>query len=452
MEDLILVRHGESIGNQNRIIQGISDFSLSENGKINVLKMARENSDLLLSKTNIISSPLKRCMETSEILVKERNIPITYDDLLVEFSAGILDGMSKEEAKIKYPEYLKIWSRRGDLDLIPNATRGCCLQARVLMFLEQFIDKAPNSIIVSHAGFLRCLINTVKGNPRTLAQNLDHNVIHKLDNLFSSIGIKEHTIAKNSKVLELETFDDKYILKKVNRLLTSNDINEKKLLEYLKEHNINVPTIYLMANRFEYALKSLEYKTGINYYGDISDIRLKNTLKELYLMQEVLAKYDKQQEYDIVDMIIHLKKNIELVKDEKIRKIGLDILNSEYFLNGITSDQITLVHDDLHRANILYNNDEVIFLDFEGVKRYPITYQLASHIAASYILNNPEFNIHSILKEWPVYVNYEYLTCLIKYRLYDGLIYFQNKLENNTCCEDDYELREKYIKSLTKMK
>ena len=105
--------------------------------------------------------------------------------------------MSKEEAKIKYPEYLKIWSRRGDLDLIPNATRGCCLQARVLMFLEQFIDKAPNSIIVSHAGFLRCLINTVKGNPRTLAQNLDHNVIHKLDNLFSSIGIKEHTIAKN---------------------------------------------------------------------------------------------------------------------------------------------------------------------------------------------------------------------------------------------------------------
>ena len=79
------------------------------------------------------------------------------------------------------------------------------------MFLEQFIDKAPNNIIVSHAGFLRCLINTVRGNPRTLAQNLDYNVIHRLNDLFSSIGIKEHTIAKNSKVLEFDTCDDRYI-------------------------------------------------------------------------------------------------------------------------------------------------------------------------------------------------------------------------------------------------
>lgn len=452
MEDLILVRHGESIGNQNKIIQGLSDFSLSENGKENVFKLVKENSDLLLSKTNIISSPLKRCAETSKILAKGRNIPITYDDLLVEFSAGILDGMSKEEAKSKYPEYLKIWSSRGDLDLIPNATKGRCLQARVLMFLEQFIDKAPNNIIVSHAGFLRCLINTVRGNPRTLAQNLDHNVIHRLNDLFSSIGIKEHTIAKNSKVLEFETFDDKYILKKVNRILTSNDINEKKLLEYLKKHNINVPTIYLMANRGEYALKSLEYKSGINYYDDISDIRLKNTLNELYLMQEALVKYDGQQEYEVVDMINHLKTNIKLINDEKIKKIGLDILSNEYFLNRISSDRIALVHDDLHRANILYDNDEVVFLDFEGVKRYPITYQLASHIAASYILNNPDFNICNILEKWPICVNYEYLTCLIKYRLYDGLIYFQNKIENSICCKDDYELREKYIKSLTKIK
>ena len=68
MEDLILVRHGESIGNQNKIIQGLSDFSLSKNGKENVFKLAQENSDLLLSKTNIISSPLKRCAETSKIL------------------------------------------------------------------------------------------------------------------------------------------------------------------------------------------------------------------------------------------------------------------------------------------------------------------------------------------------------------------------------------------------
>lgn len=449
MGNLILIRHGESIGNKNKIIQGLSNFSLSEKGKSDVQKITKENKNLFTSKTSIISSPLKRCVETSDIIGKEIKIPIIYDDLLVEFSAGILDGMSKDEASIKYPEYLKVWTARGDLDSIPNATKGAELQARVLMFLEQFIDNIPNNIIVSHAGFLRCLINTVKGNSRDFAQNLDHNVIHELNNLFSSIGIKKHTIAKNSKVLEFETFDNKYILKKINRKLNSSDINEKRLLEYLKKY-INVPRIYLVANRDGYALKSLEYKSGINYYGDISDIRLKNTLNELYLMQVALANYDKPQEYPFVDMVSHLKNNIELVADEKIKKIGFDMLNNEYFLNGLIKDKISLVHDDLHRANILYDNDKVVFLDFEGIKRYPITYQLASHIAASYILNTPSFSIQTILNQWPITINYQYLINLINYRLYDGLVYFQNRLESNECNKNDYELREKYIKSLIK--
>ena len=185
MGNLILIRHGESIGNKNKIIQGLSNFSLSEKGKSDVQKITKENKNLFTSKTSIISSPLKRCVETSDIIGKEIKIPIIYDDLLVEFSAGILDGMSKDEASIKYPEYLKVWTARGDLDSIPNATKGAELQARVLMFLEQFIDNIPNNIIVSHAGFLRCLINTVKGNSRDFAQNLDHNVIHELNNLFS---------------------------------------------------------------------------------------------------------------------------------------------------------------------------------------------------------------------------------------------------------------------------
>lgn len=449
MGNLILIRHGESIGNKNKIIQGLSNFSLSEKGKSDVQKITKENKNLFTSKTSIISSPLKRCVETSDIIGKEIKIPIIYDDLLVEFSAGILDGMSKDEASIKYPEYLKVWTARGDLDSIPNATKGAELQARVLMFLEQFIDNIPNNIIVSHAGFLRCLINTVKGNSRDFTQNLDHNVIHELNNLFSSIGIKKHTIAKNSKVLEFETFDNKYILKKINRKLNSSDINEKRLLEYLKKY-INVPRIYLVANRDGYALKSLEYKSGINYYGDISDIRLKNTLNELYLMQVALANYDKPQEYPFVDMVSHLKNNIELVADEKIKKIGFDMLNNEYFLNGLIKDKISLVHDDLHRANILYDNDKVVFLDFEGIKRYPITYQLASHIAASYILNTPSFSIQTILNQWPITINYQYLINLINYRLYDGLVYFQNRLESNECNKNDYELREKYIKSLIK--
>lgn len=80
---LLVVRHGRTDWNDLKKIQGAADIELNEEG----IKQAEEVSKKLANEKIdlIISSPLKRTRKTSEIINKERNINIIYDDRIKEF-------------------------------------------------------------------------------------------------------------------------------------------------------------------------------------------------------------------------------------------------------------------------------------------------------------------------------------------------------------------------------
>ena len=54
MNKLLLVRHGQSMGNASGIIQGKTNFKLSGMGKIDVKKLVRGNKDLFENYDNIV--------------------------------------------------------------------------------------------------------------------------------------------------------------------------------------------------------------------------------------------------------------------------------------------------------------------------------------------------------------------------------------------------------------
>lgn len=452
MGKLLLVRHGESVGNSKGIIQGLTDFPLTENGKDSVKRIVDDNYELFKDKSIIMSSPLIRASQTSELIASRISKEIVYDELLKEFSAGILDGVSKREAEAKYKTYFDIWKKRRDLDLIPGSESGKHLQARVLIFLEQYLYRDYNDIIVSHAGFMRSFINTIRGVSRTTPIPLDHGNIYEVSNLFDSINIEDYVIAKNSIVKSFETYEDKYIIKRVSRELNNQDINEKNILDYLANY-IDVSRVIEMGSRGSgYSLKTMDFKEGVNIHGDLTRKQIENTTLELYKMMQALHNYGDLDGFAEVDMLRHVENNILNSNSMLLKRMGLDILKDNRFVNGVGSDERIIVHDDLHRDNILYNGTCVTFLDFEGVKIYPSTYQLASHIAASYILNDANFNIDNILKYWPSSIDKEYLVGLIKYRLYDGLVYFQNRIDNKNYSSDDVSFRDKYVRCLKKIR
>ena len=161
MNKILIMRHGESIGNACRIIQGKSNFKLSDKGIIDVKNLVDKNIEAFKEFDNITSSTLKRASETAAIVSNKLNKKVFFDSLLVEFDAGILEGLTKQYAEKTFPEYYSIWEQKGDLDSIPGAEKGDELQARVLMFLEKYLNCDSKEIVISHAGFIRSLINTV---------------------------------------------------------------------------------------------------------------------------------------------------------------------------------------------------------------------------------------------------------------------------------------------------
>ena len=87
--NLYVVRHGETIWNKERKVQGITDVPLTDKGMSEAKKLqALVNT---LSIDVVISSPLKRAKETAKILVDSK-LPINTDDRIKERDWGLNEG------------------------------------------------------------------------------------------------------------------------------------------------------------------------------------------------------------------------------------------------------------------------------------------------------------------------------------------------------------------------
>ena len=82
-----IMRHGKTDWNAKHKLQGRTDIPLNEEG-IQMAEQAKEkykdvNFDICYC------SPLVRAKQTAEIVLEGRNIPIVYDDRLMEMCFGV---------------------------------------------------------------------------------------------------------------------------------------------------------------------------------------------------------------------------------------------------------------------------------------------------------------------------------------------------------------------------
>lgn len=86
---LYIMRHGKTDWNAKHKLQGRTDIPLNEEG-IQMAEQAKEkykdvNFDICYC------SPLVRAKQTAEIVLEGRNIPIVYDDRLMEMCFGVYE-------------------------------------------------------------------------------------------------------------------------------------------------------------------------------------------------------------------------------------------------------------------------------------------------------------------------------------------------------------------------
>jgi len=149
---LYIARHGQTIWNVQNKVCGITDVELTEKGREQAKALASAVADKNINV--IISSPLKRAVETGRIVADACNIPIEIDARLLEQNYGIYEGVDrKDEAFLN--------NKRNFAYKYPGGESMMQVAYRVYGLIDEikYKYKGKNVLIISHGGVCR-IINT----------------------------------------------------------------------------------------------------------------------------------------------------------------------------------------------------------------------------------------------------------------------------------------------------
>ena len=151
MAEILMFRHGPTVWNAEKRMQGRSDISLSEQGMETVRKWHLPNEWM---EVPWYVSPLQRAQQTAELLGQEK---FEIAPLLIEMSWGKWEGQRLPELRERLGPEMEEMEALG-LDLCPpDGESPRNVQERLKPFLKT-IAKAEQSVVaVAHKGILRAL-------------------------------------------------------------------------------------------------------------------------------------------------------------------------------------------------------------------------------------------------------------------------------------------------------
>lgn len=155
-----IVRHGETIWNQNKKTQGTKDVALSATGLSQARSLAVRLEKEPISR--IYCSDLKRAYETAALVGERLNIKPVSDALLREVCFGDWEGLTLEEIESKFPGELDKWrldhsfSPAGNGESISSVIKRLELFLSKYFYLKDFPDETV--LVVCHALTAKVLI------------------------------------------------------------------------------------------------------------------------------------------------------------------------------------------------------------------------------------------------------------------------------------------------------
>ena len=155
---LYIVRHGQTEENKLSILQGHMPGTLTEQGREQVRRTAEELAECGVSFRCIVSSDLKRAMDSATIISERLNLPVVPMDMLRERDWGEYTGITIVEGKAKY-----FHDGRWDFPGRAESDEGILERAKeaLKVLYEQFAD--DTIIVVTHGQFARNLLAADRG-------------------------------------------------------------------------------------------------------------------------------------------------------------------------------------------------------------------------------------------------------------------------------------------------
>lgn len=165
--EALFIRHAESLGNVEHIMQGQHDFALSERGLSQTQQLAqRLQQDFgrrLPMPSRFYCSPLNRTRQTlAPTLAAFSDVSCRYDERLLEVDSGIFSGLTWKQASEQYPDIQRKFEISRDWGSVPGGESKLALWQRAEGFLKSLVAEEPDDalvVVMSHGGFIRACLS-----------------------------------------------------------------------------------------------------------------------------------------------------------------------------------------------------------------------------------------------------------------------------------------------------
>jgi broad specificity phosphatase PhoE len=159
---LFFARHGESEAN---ILEEFSNrgwkHGLTGKGRQQAHQLAQNLTAAGITK--IYTSPLRRAVETAQILALALDAPLELNDALREFDCGELEGRSDPESWACHRQLIEAWLYQRQWEQrIPGGESFLDIQQRFLPFIERLSAEEGTAdsiyVLVGHGGTYICML------------------------------------------------------------------------------------------------------------------------------------------------------------------------------------------------------------------------------------------------------------------------------------------------------
>jgi broad specificity phosphatase PhoE len=169
---LILVRHGETVGNSSIRYYGRTDVALSDLGRAQMRAAARwlrarfDDTHLV----PVFTSPLQRAIESARLIAGPDMTPIEIAEF-AEVDFGLFEGLTAEEIAQQYPDEFRLWNRDRLAPYYgyPGGERRADFTARVNHGIERMLSMldglrpSSHALLVAHRGVIRTITQRLAG-------------------------------------------------------------------------------------------------------------------------------------------------------------------------------------------------------------------------------------------------------------------------------------------------
>jgi broad specificity phosphatase PhoE len=146
MTQIILVRHGQTPWNKDKIFRGSVDIPLNDQGR----EEARLAGEWLKGETfhAAYTSPLSRSRDTAEAIAQHHGLEVLDLPGLSDLCYGDWQGLPLTEVKVKYGDLYRRWEEAPQTVRFPQGETLDEVRDRALAAVEQVVQRHPGQVVL----------------------------------------------------------------------------------------------------------------------------------------------------------------------------------------------------------------------------------------------------------------------------------------------------------------